>query len=182
MENASTRLQYKVGVFVAVGLLIAMISILALGGQNALFTNYRHVRAQFSQVQGLFPGSIVSLSGLPVGNVKNISFVPAENKLEVDMQIDSQFAERLRQGTSAEIRTQGALGDKYVYLTPGPAEGGQLPDKSLVTAVDDGDFLKMLTSKEEGIGRALDLIKEMHLLVANLNQNNRIGATVDQTR
>lgn len=182
MENASTRLQYKVGVFVALGLLVLMGSILALGGNRVVFTRYLHVHARFSQVQGLFPGSVVSLAGLPVGNVKRIDFVPSDNKLEVEMQIDRKFADRIRQGTSAEIRTQGALGDKFVYLSPGPTDAPALSENAMLTAIDDGDFLKMLTSKEDGVGRLLDLIKEMQILVASLNQNNKVGGTVEQMR
>lgn len=182
MENASTRLQYKVGLFVALGLIVLMGSILALGGNRFVFTRYLNVRAQFTQVQGLFPGSVVSLAGLPVGNVKKIYFVPSDNKLEIEMQIDRSFAERVREGTSAEIRTQGALGDKYVYLTPGPTDAPPIKENAMVTAVDTGDFLKMLTSKEDGVGRVLDLVKEMHQLVASLNANNKIPQALDQMR
>lgn len=177
MENASARLQYKVGLFVALSLIAAMASILALGGNRVVFTRYLHLRARFSQVQGLFPGSVVSLAGLPVGNVKKIYFTPGDNKLEVLMQIDQEFRHRLRAGTSAEIRTQGALGDKFVYLLPGAPEQPELADNTMIEAIDDGDFMKMLTSKEDGVGRALELIKEMHILVASLNQNSRVATT-----
>ncbi|MCM2280338.1 MAG: MlaD family protein [Bdellovibrionaceae bacterium] len=182
MENASTRLQFKVGVFVAIGLCVLMGSILVLGGNRVVFTRYLHVRAQFSQVQGLFPGSVVSLAGLPIGNVKKIDFVPSQNKLEVEMQIDRAFSNRVHQGTTAEIRTQGALGDKFVYLTPGPADAPAVSENTQLTAIDEGDFLKMITSKEDGIGQVFDLIKEMRMLVASLNQNNKVGATVEQMR
>lgn len=177
MENASGRLQYKVGLFVAISLIAAMASILALGGNRAVFTRYLHLRAQFGQVQGLFAGSVVSLAGLPIGNVKKIYFVPGENKLEILMQIDQEFRHRLRAGTTAEIRTQGALGDKFVYLAPGAPAQPELKNGDLVEAIDDGDFMKMLTSKEDGVGRALELVKEMHLLVASLNHNSRIANT-----
>ncbi len=182
MENASTRLQYKVGLFVAIGLAALAGSILALGGGRVMFTRYLHVRAQFSQVQGLFPGSVVSLAGLPVGNVKRIEFVPSDNKLEIEMRIDRSFSDRLREGTSAEIRTQGALGDKYVYLTPGPADAPKIGENAMLAAIDEGDFLKMITSREDGVGRVLDLVKEMHQLAASLNADSKIPRAVEQVK
>ena len=177
MENAYTRLQYKVGLFVAIGLLVAMGSILALGGNRVFFTRYKTLKTEFSHVQGLFPGSVVSLAGLPVGNVKSISFGSKDNLLEVILQIDRKFGDRVHEGTTAEIRTQGALGDKYVYLEPGPVDKPVLPDDAYINPIDDGDFLKLLTSKEDGIGRVLDLIKEVHTLVADLNANGRVKET-----
>jgi len=181
METASLRLQYKVGLFVAFGLIVLMLSILALGGNRVVFKRYLAVQAEFTQVQGLFAGSVVSLAGIPVGNVKSIRFVEGDNRLNVVMQIDRDFAPRLRQGTTAEIRTQGALGDKYVYLEPGPPAEPQLQEGAKLVSIED-DIFQRLTSKEDGVGRALELIKEMHLLVASLNANNRAAQTAENLK
>ncbi len=178
MENASTRLQYKVGIFVASGLTLAMAFILALGGDRLVFTDYMQLKAHFGQVQGLFPGSVVSLAGLPIGNVKDIYFVPGINRLEVLMQVDQEFASRIREGTTAEIRTQGALGDKFVYLEPASPDKQVVATGSLLESVGEEDILKALTSKENGVMRILDVIKEMHILIASLNQNNHVGNTM----
>jgi phospholipid/cholesterol/gamma-HCH transport system substrate-binding protein len=174
MEQNPTKLEFKVGVFIALGLLAVMASVLILGGDRMLFTRYAHLKARFTEVQGLFPGSVVSLSGLPVGNVEKIDFVPAENKLELTLKIDQQFENRLVEGTVAEIRTQGALGDKYVYLTPGPATGKRLAENAQLETTET-DFMKMLTSREDGAARVIDLIKEMHVLVASLNAGGKAG-------
>lgn len=177
MEKNSLRLEYKVGLFIVVGLIAVMASILLLGGQKTLFTRYTHLKARFGEVSGLFPGSVVSLAGVNVGNVEEIVFVANDNKLEVVLKIDKKFEDRLVEQTIAEIRTQGALGDKYVYLEPGPVTGKKLPDGSLVEA-NEADLMKLLTSREDGVARIVDLIKELHILVASINQNGQMGATM----
>ena len=182
MENASTKTQYKVGIFVAIGLVVLCVSIILLGGDRAFFTRYVTLSTSFNQVQGLFPGSVVSLAGMPVGNIEEIEFLAQENRLRVDMRVARQFLPRIRKGTIAEIRTQGALGDKFVYLVPGPLDGESLSDGGFIEANNEGDLLEKLTSKEDGVGRLLDLIKEMHQLVASLNADNRIGQTADNIR
>jgi phospholipid/cholesterol/gamma-HCH transport system substrate-binding protein len=179
MEQASSKLEYKVGAFVGLGLILLMGMILALGGNKVAFTRYQRMVSYFEEVQGLFPGSVVSLAGLPVGNVKAIRFVPGQDKLAVEMEIDRQFGPRLVEGTTADVRTQGALGDKYIYLAPGPAGAKPLADGAAIPFSESGDILKMLTSKEDGVGQALGLVKELRALVASLNANNRAPGMLD---
>jgi phospholipid/cholesterol/gamma-HCH transport system substrate-binding protein len=174
MEHSTNRLEYKVGIFIALGLVGVMVTILLLGADKTFFTKYVHLKANFTEVTGLFPGSVVSLAGVPVGNVESIDFVSSENKLELTMKIDAKFSPRLVKGTIAEIRTQGALGDKYVYLLPGDPKSGPLEDNSVVE-VNEQDLMKMLTSREDGVARVIDLIKEVHVLVASLNHNGQAG-------
>lgn len=182
MENASRKTQLKVGLFVAIGLIVVMGSILLLGGDKAFFTRYVEYHASFKQVQGLFPGSVVSLQGMAVGNIDAITFVPGDNNLRITMSVQRQFKNRIRKGTVADIRTQGALGDKFVYLEPGPLDQPEIPNGGTIDANNDPGILDKLTSKEDGVGRLLDLIKEMHLLVASLNADNRIGQTADNIK
>lgn len=177
MEKNSVRLEYKVGLFIVIGLVAVMATILLLGGQKTFFTRYTHIKARFSEVSGLFPGSVVSLAGVNVGNVEEILFVANDNKLEVTLKIDRKFEDRLVEKTIAEVRTQGALGDKFVYLEPGPITGKKLPDGALVES-NEADLMKLLTSREDGVARIVDLIKELHILVASINQNGQIGTTI----
>jgi phospholipid/cholesterol/gamma-HCH transport system substrate-binding protein len=174
MEQQSARLEYKVGIFIAIGLIMLMVTILLLGADKAFFTNYMRLTTRFDDVQGLFPGSVVSLAGLPVGNVEKIHFVPEANRLELTLKIDRVFADRLYAGTTAEIRTQGALGDKFVYLIPGTPSATTIPDGTLIGS-NDTDFMKMLTSREDGVAGIIDVIKELRTLLAAVNQNGQTG-------
>jgi phospholipid/cholesterol/gamma-HCH transport system substrate-binding protein len=172
MDKQSLSVQYKVGLFIGAGLLALMSAILLLGGGKAVFTRFFLLHTTFTEVQGLFPGSVVSLAGVPVGNIKAIEFIAKENRLDVILKINEEFQTRIVEGTTAEVRTQGALGDKFIYLKPGPPGGKILPAESVLEGIDS-DYLKLLTDREDGVARVIDLIKEMHILVANLNQNGR---------
>ncbi len=174
MESQKRGLEYKVGIFIAAGLLAAMIAILLLGGDKVFFTKYLTLRTKFSEVSGLFPGSVVSLAGLPVGNVDSIDFAPAENKLELRLKINTVYQNRILDGTVAEVRTQGALGDKFIYLVPGPTGGRVLSNNDEIRAVET-DYMKLLTDREDGVARVVDLIKELHVFVASINQGGQTG-------
>lgn len=68
----NSRHQWYVGLFVILGLAFIMASIIMLGADRSFMKTFVTLRAQFSQVQGLSPGSIVSLSGVRIGNVEEI--------------------------------------------------------------------------------------------------------------
>ena len=179
MDDNATKLEYKVGAFVGFGLILAAASILIFGGNRISFGGDLRTVAYFDEVQGLFPGSVVSLAGLPVGNVKAIEFEPGENKLRIEMSIENRFAKRIVEGTTADMRTQGALGDKFVYLAPGAPGRKPVAQHSVLPVNDSGDIMKMLTSKEDGIGQVLGLIKELRALTASLNANGRTTGALD---
>lgn len=174
MEQNSFSLQYKVGLFIGSGLLAGMLAILLLGGDKVLFTRYVYIHTRFKEVQGLFPGSVVTLAGVPIGNINSIDFEPNDNKLNVQMKINQIYQGRIVEGTNAEVRTQGALGDKIVYLAPGAPGGKQLGNGAVIEGVDT-DYIKLLTDREDGVAKIIDLIKEMHILMASLNANGRSG-------
>ena len=173
MEQHAKRFEYKVGAFVAVGLTAIMLSILALGGNRLVLTKYVYFNTEFSEVSGLFVGSVISLQGVPIGNVRTITFAPKANSLSLLLAVDKRFADRIKKGSVAEIRTQGALGDKYVFINPGEPAAEQLPDGAKIESTESGDILKMITDKDQGITQVFDLIKELRVLVASLNSQGK---------
>jgi phospholipid/cholesterol/gamma-HCH transport system substrate-binding protein len=171
MEPQSSKIELKVGVFVAIGLIGAMVSILLIGGDRFVLQKQSVLHARFTEVQGLFPGSVVSLSGLKIGNIKRIT-LENDLKLDIEMAIDPGYADRITEGSIVEVKTQGALGDKYLYIKPGPANGKPVAEGAVLPS-DETDFFKLLTSREDGMARAVDLVKELHILVASLNQDGK---------
>ena len=114
----SEKHDIKVGLFVAVGLGITMVLILMLGGDKMIFHSYYEVRVRFDSVDGLSKGSKVSLSGIQVGNVKKITILPDGISIEAHLEVDEQYKWRLTEGSMAQIKSQGALGDKFIFKNP----------------------------------------------------------------
>ncbi|MCX7977411.1 MAG: MlaD family protein [Bdellovibrionaceae bacterium] len=165
--------QAKVGIFVAFGLLSIMVSIFLLGGDAAFFRSYTSVFAKFNSVQGLNTGSIVSLSGVTIGNVREISFHPEENKLLVEMRVETKYLRLLTEGTSVDIRTQGALGDKYIFVIPGSPGGSPLQPGALLPTLDSTDLIGMITERGKETERIFDIINEVYRITSSLNKDNR---------
>src|SRR5688572_14343836 len=108
--NAKKSIEVKVGIMVGVGLALFMVTTLLLGGGKKVFTSTYTLKVQYDSVTGVVPGSVVQVLGLAVGNVSDVRFVSGSTKLEVLLEIEKAFQNRITKGSMAETKTQGALG------------------------------------------------------------------------
>ena len=124
----STKLQdVLVGLFVAsgVGALFFMalqISNLSSFSQEETYT----ISAHFENLGGLKVKSPVSIAGVRIGRVTNISVNRESYEAVVKMDIKTQYS--LPDDTSASIFTAGLLGEQYIGLEPGGSEDIIKPD------------------------------------------------------
>ena len=112
-------LEILVGLFVS--LCIAALFFLALQVSN--FSDLQDngsytVNAHFENIGGLKSKALVSMAGVPIGRVTEISFDSDNYDALVKIRIDARY-NNLPSDTSASILTSGLLGDKYIGLTPG---------------------------------------------------------------
>lgn len=175
----SKKIQLKVGIFVGIGLVALMFSIVMLGGDQSFFKSTFRISTHLRDVQGLAQGSIVSLGGLTVGNVRSLEFQPGEKLIRVSMDIDERHQYRITASSLAEVRTQGALGDKYIYIMPGAFDEAPLKDGDTLKADNSAGFLDVISEKSKDLGVFVDLLKETHALVAALNGNGKAARLMD---
>jgi phospholipid/cholesterol/gamma-HCH transport system substrate-binding protein len=162
------------GLFLVIGTLIVLVTILMLGGDKKLFQTTAHLAVEFESVQGLGQGAVVSLSGLQIGNVAKIDFDPKKGKVQVTLRIADEHLNKLTAGSQAEIRTQGALGDKYIYITPGQPGAPPLSDGATLQSAKSADIMAILSEKGNETERVFEIIKELHLLTKSINDENRV--------
>jgi len=111
-----------VGLFVAIGIaalfMLAMkVSNLATYGGGQGYT----ITAEFDNIGGLKVRSLVSASGVRVGQVTGIEYDSEGYEALVTMSIDPQY-DKFPIDTAASIMTSGLLGEQYVGLQPGAEE------------------------------------------------------------
>jgi len=178
--NMETTLknQIKVGIFLVLGIVITMGSIFMLGANKALFSNFTHLYADFENVQGLARGSVVSLSGVVIGNIEAIDFVSEKNLLRVNMKIENDYLRRVFKGSEVEIRTQGALGDKFIYIIPGDPRAEAIKDGDTLPIAKSTDILNVISERGKETEKIFDIINEVYKLTKTLNHENHIGTMV----
>lgn len=172
MTRANENSEIKVGLFMLVGLVFFGLIIIILGGNQFVFSKKYILSAQFKQAQGLGSGSIVSLAGISVGHVKELKFSRESNAIKVYLSLNEDFQDQITSEAIASVKTQGALGDKYIYITPSPT-GRPLQDGQTLKVDDKPDFLEAISERSEDFKGAGDIINELSSLLKNINDQNR---------
>jgi phospholipid/cholesterol/gamma-HCH transport system substrate-binding protein len=153
-------------------LVIASLSIFIWGysflkGKD-LFTNYKTLYVVYDNVEGLAASAPVTINGLVVGKVTAITIQNNTGKLQVELQIKSDFP--ISKSSQVAIYEPGLIGGKQIQIIPnfeykniaqtGDTLNGEVK-KGLTTLV--GDQLAPLQDKVE------KMIVNADILINNLN-------------
>lgn len=96
---------YKLGLFVIMGVALALIALVVLGARNWNQASVAYVSYFDESVQGLEVGSPVKFRGVSIGRVSAIDIAPDQRHVEVTSELTSQHLERLELGGT--VRGEG---------------------------------------------------------------------------
>ncbi len=115
-------IEISVGVFVALGLAALLMLGMKVSNLSRLTEGegYR-ITARFANIGGLKVRAPVTMAGVRLGRVTDISFDEGVYEALVELTIQQKY-DRLPEDTSASIYTAGLLGEQYVSLEPGAEE------------------------------------------------------------
>ena len=174
MSTEDRGTQYRVGIFILVGLATVALMVVYFGRLGEGFANYYNLRVEFANASGILRGSEVLLAGAKVGRVlQEPAIMPDMKGVYVDLRILEQV--RIPVGSEFSIGSSGLLGDKYIQiiLKEAKAGGPEIEPGSTVRGTDAGDGFGGLT---EGAG---DLIADLRATVKNIDAVvKKLDATV----
>ncbi|NOQ77719.1 MAG: outer membrane lipid asymmetry maintenance protein MlaD [Methylococcaceae bacterium] len=120
MHNTKTQ-DTLVGLFVACGIAALFFMAMQISNLSAFSSDKTYtITARFENSGGLKVKSLVSVAGVRIGRVANISIDNESYESVVEMHIEEQY--NLPDDTSASIFTAGLLGEQYISLEPGGSE------------------------------------------------------------
>src|SRR5437867_1025423 len=154
MNRHERGLEFKVGIFVFVGLAMLGALLVQFGRLGEGFKTYYALTVRFSNASGLLKGSDVLLAGARIGKVSGGPRLVREGGgVAVPLKIYDYV--KVPEGTKFTVGSSGLLGDRFVVVTPPPGQPkAYLPANAFV----DG-------TRETGIG---DLTREGGALVSDL--------------
>lgn len=170
-ERGATEL--KVGIGVGLGLLLLVVTVLLLGGDKSFLSSTYILKIPFEKIDGLAAGSIVRLSGFEVGNISEIEFSNKDSKLVVNVKVLKEHQDRITTTSLAGLRTQGALGDKYVYITPGEPGGTPLKNGDYIPVEQSSDLMTTLTQRGQELSKVFDILSELDKFAKTINKDGR---------
>jgi phospholipid/cholesterol/gamma-HCH transport system substrate-binding protein len=109
----------KLGAFSLVLLLFTAIIVVVFG--QFRFDRTNGYTAEFSNASGLRAGQFVRASGVEIGKVESVELADGGQRVKVNFNVDRTLP--LFQSTTAQIRYQDLIGNRYLELQRGDGEG-----------------------------------------------------------
>jgi len=113
---SKSRLELKVGLFVAVGLTLLAIMMIQFSKGKSLFHPTYQLHMVAPNVGGLKTGANVLLAGVSVGNVGLIDLSPKGTNVFIELDIQDGYV--IHSDAQFVIEQSGFLGDQYVAIVP----------------------------------------------------------------
>lgn len=118
--------EIKTAILVIASILLFIWGYSFLKGRD-LFVDYKTYYVQYDNVEGLLSSAPVTINGLVVGKVNGINFFDDSGKVQVELQIKSDFP--FSKSSVATLYEPGLIGGKQIMIVPNfedkiPAESG----------------------------------------------------------
>jgi phospholipid/cholesterol/gamma-HCH transport system substrate-binding protein len=133
MNRHERGLEFKVGVFVFVGLAMLGALVVQFGRLGEGFKTYYTLTVRFSDASGLLKGTDVLLAGARIGKVAGPPRLVREGTgIAVPLKIYDYI--KIPEGTKFTVGSSGLLGDRFVNVTMPPGQPkAYLPPNAYIT-------------------------------------------------
>ena len=182
MNRNERGLEFKVGVFVFVGLAMLAALVVQFGRLGEGFKTYYHITVRFSDASGLLKGSDILLAGAKIGKVSDGPHMVREgNGVDVPLKIYDYI--KVPDGSKFTVGSSGLLGDRFVNVTLPPGQPKQFiaPNAYIhgtrETGIDD-------LTREGGalVGDLRAAVAKIDGTVARLDQEALSQANIDNLK
>lgn len=173
MANRQTPSTTKVGVFVAIGVLLIMVSIALLGGPTSFLTKNYVYSIKFNSAEGVIPGAKVVLAGIQVGVVSKVEYSPTDRVVTVEISVPKDYTGWIKSDSYAELTTQGVLGDKLVSLSTGSLEAPVIAIGGVIPSKDAQSFTAMLTKSDQLLASLTNASQSLERVLKSFEKNHR---------
>ena len=161
---------FRVGLTVVVALALATAGTFLIGREQQFWERKQGYEIRFTRINGLRVGSVVSLTGVDIGLVDDVSFPEnsSANYLSVMVRVSRRAAVRIREDSVARIRTIGLLGDKYIEISAGSPQAAELPPGAIIPSADPIDYEALLGESGDIITNIVEVTTSLRNVLASI--------------
>lgn len=164
--------QLRVGLVIAVAVLVLGVAIYKLGQAANLFHKRYELIAYVPDANGLREGGSVMVAGQLAGTVRKIEFLPVDadttRNLRLILAVDDAVREQIRRDSRGKLRTLGLLGDKVFDITPGTPRARPLVDGDTVSVVQALDYEAVIAQASGAVNDMVDLTRDLRVITGGL--------------
>ncbi len=166
METAKRNA--KVGLFMLFGLLIFVAGVLVISNMRKIFIRKVTAVAVFEDVNGLNKGNNVLFSGVKVGTVESLDFVPGKG-VEVTFQIEEKSQEYIYKDAELSIGTDGLIGNPVLVIKGGNLQAGIIEDGHTFKVRKEDTQQDMLATLQQNNKNILSITEDLKGIVSSIN-------------
>jgi phospholipid/cholesterol/gamma-HCH transport system substrate-binding protein len=151
--NKDTGSNWKLGMFVIVGLILFTVTIYFVGKQQNLFGSTFNLKSKFKTVSGLKVGNNVRFSGINVGTISEIQLVN-DSSVVVVLVIEEDVQKYIKTDAMASIGSDGLMGDKVLTISPGTSSNQVIKDNAFIESKSPLEMEDLMKSVKTSVDNA----------------------------
>ncbi|OXB24865.1 organic solvent ABC transporter substrate-binding protein [Flavobacterium tructae] len=162
---------WKLGMFVAIGLLLFIMAIYFIGKQKNLFGSTFHISSRFKTVSGLEVGNNVRFSGINIGTVEEIRLIN-DSSVVVLMVIKDDVRKFIKTDARASIGSDGLMGDKVLTISPGIKSQKIIENNGAIASIDGIEMQDIMKSVKKSVDNVGVISDELATFSHSMNNGN----------
>jgi|DewCreStandDraft_4_1066084.scaffolds.fasta_scaffold104828_1 phospholipid/cholesterol/gamma-HCH transport system substrate-binding protein len=164
-----SRLEWKVGLFVLIGLVLIAALLLQFSKGLTMFQSTYRILLQATDVGGLKRGAGVLMSGVQVGTVSDMRLAEDGKSVTLELKILNSYV--IHRDAVFAIEQSGFLGDQYVAIRPQANTGPLFQDGDRATALKPFNLQEFMGSSGEFLSRIDQTVKKLDEAIENINRS-----------
>ncbi|OGF62363.1 MAG: hypothetical protein A2Y62_17085 [Candidatus Fischerbacteria bacterium RBG_13_37_8] len=158
----------KVGIMLFLAIFLLAATILLIGKEVPLFSRKYTLITYLTNVNGIKTASLVMLAGVEVGLVDDVYFRHDLKKVAVTMKISDKYKPWIRTDSVANVKTMGALGDKYIDITIGSPGLEEIEDNGLIKGSTGAEIDELITQATDAITNINTAASSLDVIAADI--------------
>src|SRR5947199_4953013 len=182
MNRHERGLEFKVGVFVFVGLVMLGALVVQFGRLGEGFKTYYTLTVRFNDASGLLKGTDVLLSGARIGKVADAPRLVREGSgIAVPLKIYDYI--KIPEGTKFTVGSSGLLGDRFVnVIIPSGPPKGYLPPNAFVSGTRETGIADLTHEGGAIVNDLRGTLQKMDTTVTRLHQDTLSPANMENLK
>jgi phospholipid/cholesterol/gamma-HCH transport system substrate-binding protein len=169
--NKESGFQWKLGMFVIIGLVLFVGTIYFIGKQQNLFGSTFNLKSNFKSVSGLEIGNNVRFAGINIGTVSEIQLV-TDSSVVVVLVIKDEVRKFIKTDATASIGSDGLMGDKVLTISPGVASTKIVENNDVITSKIPIDMEDVMGSVKKSVDNAGIITAQLAQFTQSMNNGN----------
>ncbi len=169
--NKESGFQWKLGMFVIIGLVLFVSTIYFVGKQKNLFGSTFNLKSNFKSVSGLEIGNNVRFAGINIGTVSDIQ-LKTDSSVVVVFLIKDEVRKFIKTDATASIGSDGLMGDKVLTISPGIASNKIVEDNDVIASKLPIDMEDLMGSVKKSVDNAGIITAQLAQFTYSMNNGN----------